>query len=124
MRSISRASGRWSGTPWYRRHLRPMARCVEPGLASRRPTGVTAMRRDKRPATRALATMASAAALAVANAQPAWSSDHFDSPAMTANPQADIGDVYAWTASDGQRLNLAMTIAGHSFSDRLQYILR
>jgi hypothetical protein len=47
--------------------------------------------------------------------------DDFDSPAMTANPQADIGDVYAWTAPDGRRLNLVMTIVGHSFSDRLSY---
>ena len=50
-----------------------------------------------------------------------WASDHFDSPAMTANPQADVGDLYAWTAADGRRLNLVMTVAGHSFSDRLRY---
>lgn len=55
--------------------------------------------------------------------QPATASDHFDSPAMTANPQADIADVYAWTSPDGQRLNLVMTIVGHSFSDRLAYAL-
>lgn len=53
----------------------------------------------------------------------ASASDHFDSPAMTANPQADVADVYAWTAPDGRHLNLAMTIAGHSFSDRLIYTL-
>lgn len=47
-------------------------------------------------------------------------SDHFDSPAMVANPQADIADIYAWTTPDG-RLNLAMTIVGHSFSDRISY---
>jgi len=41
---------------------------------------------------------------------------------MTANPQADIGDIYAWTAPEGHRLNLAMTIVGHSFSDRLRYV--
>jgi hypothetical protein len=39
---------------------------------------------------------------------------------MVANPQADIADVYAWTTADG-RLNLAMTIVGHSFSDRISY---
>jgi len=54
---------------------------------------------------------------------PAWASDHFDSPLMTANPQADIADVYAWTAPEGHRLNLAMTVVGHSFSDRLRYSL-
>lgn len=53
----------------------------------------------------------------------AWASDHFDSPAMTANPQADIADVYAWTSADGRRLNLVMTIVGHTFSDRLTYAL-
>ena len=31
----------------------------------------------------------------------ARASDHLDSPATVANPQADIGDVYAWTASEG-----------------------
>jgi hypothetical protein len=63
--------------------------------------------------------LASAAALGVSGA--ARASDHFDSPAMTANPQADIGDIYAWTAPDGRHLNLVMTIVGHSFSDRLSY---
>ncbi|ESY08606.1 hypothetical protein ACYG9R_19440 [Mesorhizobium sp. RSR565B] len=62
-------------------------------------------------------------ALCIGGIEPAWSSDHFDSPAMTANPQADIADVYAWTAPDGRRLNLVMTVVGHSLSDRLQYVL-
>src|SRR5205823_12384692 len=39
----------------------------------------------------------------------ARASDHLDSPATVANPQADIADVYAWTSSEGHRLNLAMT---------------
>jgi hypothetical protein len=64
-----------------------------------------------------------AAAVTFAGIAPAWSSDHFDSPAMTANPQADIADVYAWTDPEGHRLNLAMTLVGHSFSDRLRYVL-
>jgi hypothetical protein len=51
----------------------------------------------------------------------AWGSDHLDSPATVANPQGDIGDVYAWTAPEGKRLNLVMTIQGHSFSDKIQY---
>jgi hypothetical protein len=50
-------------------------------------------------------------------------SDHLDSPTTVANPQADIADVYAWTAPDGRRLNLAMTIQGHSFSEKVQYVL-
>ncbi|WP_340313603.1 hypothetical protein [Rhizorhabdus argentea] len=60
-------------------------------------------------------------AMAVGGTAPAWSSDHFDSPAMTANPQADIADIYAWTTPAEHRLNLVMTVVGHSFSDRLRY---
>jgi hypothetical protein len=52
----------------------------------------------------------------------ARASDHLDSPATVANPAADIGDVYAWTSPEGRRLNLVMTIQGHSFSDKVQYI--
>jgi Domain of unknown function (DUF4331) len=48
-------------------------------------------------------------------------SDHFDSPETAANPQADIGDVYAWMSTQGRQLNLVMTIQGHTFSDKVQY---
>ena len=48
-------------------------------------------------------------------------SDHLDTPSVIANPQADIGDVFAWTSYDARRLNLVMTIVGKSFSDRIQY---
>jgi hypothetical protein len=48
-------------------------------------------------------------------------SDHLDTPSVIANPQADIGDVYAWTSYTGKQLNLVMTIVGHNFSDRIQY---
>jgi len=51
----------------------------------------------------------------------ARASDHLDSPTVIANPQADIADVFAWTSYDARRLNLVMTIVGHSFSDRIQY---
>jgi hypothetical protein len=50
-------------------------------------------------------------------------SDHLDSPASVANPASDIADVYAWTSPDGRRLNLAMTVQGHAFSDRIDYAL-
>jgi hypothetical protein len=50
-------------------------------------------------------------------------SDHLDSPATVANPAADISDVYAWTSTDGKQLNLTMTIQGHAFSDRVDYVL-
>ena len=49
-------------------------------------------------------------------------SDHLDSPATVANPAADIGDVYAWTSPEGRQLNLVMTIQGHAFSDKVQYV--
>ncbi len=60
-----------------------------------------------------------AAAMMAAAAQ---ASDHLDTPTVIANPQADIGDLYAWMAPDGQHLNLVMDIVGHSFSDRLDYV--
>jgi len=53
----------------------------------------------------------------------AHASDHLDSPATVANPQADIADVYAWTSPDRKHLNLAMTIQGHSFSDKIDYAI-
>ncbi len=49
-------------------------------------------------------------------------SNHLDSPTAIANPQADIGDIYAWMAPDGHQVNLVMTLVGHSFSDRLRYV--
>jgi len=52
----------------------------------------------------------------------AHASDHLDTPTVIADPAADIGDVFAWMSSDGRRLNLAMTIVAHRFSDRLQYV--
>lgn len=55
---------------------------------------------------------------------PARASDHLDSPTVIADPRADIGDLYAWMQPDGRRLNLAMTLVGHEFSDRLRYVFR
>jgi hypothetical protein len=49
-------------------------------------------------------------------------SDHLDTPTVIADPRADIGDVYAWMSPDDRQLNLVMTIVGHSFSDKLQYV--
>jgi len=53
----------------------------------------------------------------------ARASDHLDSPATVANPQADIADVYAWTSPEGGRLNLVMTIQAHTFSDKVDYVI-
>jgi hypothetical protein len=52
----------------------------------------------------------------------AYASDHLDTPTVTADPAADIGDLFAWISPEGQHLNLVMTIVGHQFSDRLQYV--
>jgi hypothetical protein len=49
-------------------------------------------------------------------------SDHLDTPTVIADPAADIGDLYAWTSSDGRRLSLVMDIVAHQFSNRLQYV--
>ena len=68
--------------------------------------------------TAALATLL----LSTALARTVRASDHFDSPATSANPQADIGDVYAWTSPEGRTLNLIMTIQGHTFSDKVDYV--
>lgn len=58
----------------------------------------------------------------VSGERPSRASNHLDTPTVIANPQADIGDLYAWMAPDGRQLNLVMTIVGHSFSDKLRYV--
>ena len=52
----------------------------------------------------------------------ALAANHLDTPTVIADPRADIGDIFAWMSPDGQRLNLVMTIVGHSFSDKLKYV--
>jgi hypothetical protein len=61
------------------------------------------------------------AAISLCAAGLSEASDHLDTPTAIANPSADIGDIYAWTGSDGRHLNLIMDIVGHSFSDKLVY---
>jgi hypothetical protein len=73
--------------------------------------------------TRQLAAAFVALVLSTILAGMARASDHLDSPATVANPEADIGDVYAWTSPEGRQLNLAMTIQGHTFSDKVKYVL-
>ncbi len=51
----------------------------------------------------------------------ARAADHTDSPAVVADPAADIADVYAWVEG-GQDLNLIMNIATAAFSDQVQYV--
>lgn len=63
-----------------------------------------------------------AAAMSSAAVAPARASDHLDTPAVIADPRADIGDLFAWISPDGGELDLVMTIVGHSFSDKLNYV--
>lgn len=60
--------------------------------------------------------------LAALVAAPALAADHLDTPTVTADPAADIGDLFAWTSADGKRLNLVMDIVGKRFSDQVQYV--
>jgi hypothetical protein len=53
----------------------------------------------------------------------ASASDHLDAPTLIADPAADIGDLYAWTAPDTRRLNLVLDIVGRRFSDKIQYAI-
>lgn len=41
----------------------------------------------------------------------AGADDHFDSPSVSANPMADAAGLYAWTSSDGTKLNLILTVS-------------
>jgi hypothetical protein len=52
----------------------------------------------------------------------ARASDHLDSPTVSRDAAADIGDFYAWMSPDTKRLNLVMTLVGASFSDRFDYV--
>lgn len=65
--------------------------------------------------------MAVLTAALIGNAPSARASDHLDTRTVIEDPRADIGDLYAWMSPDGQRLNLAMAIVGHTFSDQLRY---
>jgi hypothetical protein len=65
---------------------------------------------------------AASAALALLAPLACMASDHLDTPSVIADPRTDIGDLYAWTSADGRRLNLVMTIVGHSFSDKTDYV--
>jgi len=63
-------------------------------------------------------------ALVGLSASGARAADHIDSPAVVADPAADITDVLAWT--DGGRLNMTLNVPaggpGAMFSDAVQYV--
>ena len=57
----------------------------------------------------------------------ASAADHLDSPAASAEPTADITDVYAWMNGEADRLNLVMNVhhmagADARFSDAVSYV--
>ena len=77
---------------------------------------------------RALTSAGAVAALvALTNAR---ASDHLDGPRTTADPQADITDVFAFTSPENQaHVVLAMTVtpfasASSTFSSRVDYLFR
>jgi len=78
--------------------------------------------KTRQPMRRRLRGAALAGLLALGGAGVAQASDHLDSPSVIADPAVDIGDIFAWMSPDARRLNLVMTIVGHSFSERARYV--
>ena len=57
----------------------------------------------------------------------ALAADHLDGPAASADPTADITDLFAWTSPDGKSLNLVMDVfpaatTASKFSNTVQYV--
>jgi len=57
-----------------------------------------------------------------------FAADHIDAPGTTADPTADITDVYAWMNTDADKLNLVMNVhhmAGTdaTFSEAVAYVM-
>src|SRR5262249_22088951 len=55
------------------------------------------------------------------------SADHVDGPRASADPAADITDVFAWMSPDAQRVFLVMDLVRNAttasrFSDSVQYV--
>lgn len=86
------------------------------------PDLAAAMRRTRLSGVRTLAVAILAGVISLVEPEVSAASDHLDSPATVANPSADIADVYAWTSPDARQLNLVMTIQGHAFSDKVEYV--
>lgn len=80
------------------------------------------MNRISRPRARLVAITLYTIAMLCGGSGISRASDHLDTPTVIADPRADIGDLYAWTSPDGRQLNLVMTIVGHAFSDKLDYV--
>ncbi|HEU4402234.1 MAG TPA: DUF4331 family protein [Candidatus Polarisedimenticolia bacterium] len=61
------------------------------------------------------------------SSRPAPAADHADGPRASADPAADITDVFAWMSPDATRVNLVMDLvrnatSGSRFSDSVQYV--
>ena len=59
--------------------------------------------------------------------RPTRAADHADGPRASADPAADITDVFAWTSPDARRVNLVMDLVRNAttasrFSDGVQYV--
>jgi Domain of unknown function (DUF4331) len=59
--------------------------------------------------------------------RPLHAADHADGPAASADPAADITDVFAWTSADARRVHLVMDLVRNAtpqsrFSDGVQYV--
>ena len=78
----------------------------------------------------ALAGLAACSTLALLSTTTGRASDHLDGPRTTADPQADIADVFAFTSPDHPgRLVLAMTVTPFAsvaarFSSGVDYVFR
>jgi hypothetical protein len=69
----------------------------------------------------------SALAVGLFTAPLALAADHQDGPAATADPSADITDVFAWMSSDASKVNLVMDVFPFAtgtpmFSNTVQYV--
>ncbi|MFN8392937.1 MAG: DUF4331 family protein [Bdellovibrionota bacterium] len=59
--------------------------------------------------------------------QPSYAADHVDGPRASADPSADITDVFAWMSPDAKNVNLVMDLVRNAttesrFSDSVQYV--
>jgi hypothetical protein len=57
----------------------------------------------------------------------AMAADHMDGFAVKTDPSSDITDIFAWTSSDGTKVNLVMNVfplaaTGSKFSNALKYV--
>ncbi len=49
--------------------------------------------------------------------------DHVDSPSVTADPSADLTDIFAWMTPSATEVNLILAVPAAAFSDAVDYVL-